>query len=481
MFIGVEGFGPHKWPSLERTRAFYRRALSVEFELEPVDTAAGLQNGAFDAVVAFVGTHSWNLDPHPDYPILFAMHGGAILDREFLNDHLHHLRTSDVLIVNCTSDITILRRFFGDRCPGFCHLPLPVDTTLFHVRDRRECRAALDIENADYVVGFVGRLLPQRNLHQFLRMVAELKQRLSPKKVMGVVVGNYWVDYPVLNYDTPNYQPYIGNLLRELNLTEDIAYFRASLSDEDLALCYGAMDCLIHPTNSIDENFGYVPVEAMAFGVPVLAAAYGGVKDTVVHGETGYLMDTWTTPSGIRMDLISGIDNATRLLLDNDLRQAMGRAGLERIREGYVYDSCAAKLVEGVKQAVVQHRAGKSQPVSAVRFESVAPAAGLLPSIERPWEYYQDVVSDYVSGAAPVPAGESRLRVAAPLIADGSGNYRLDDPAWPATFRLSPQEFDLVQRCRTVATAVEVEQETQDREVIGHLINQGLLLCSNQR
>lgn len=481
MFIGVEGFGPHEWPSLERTRSFYRRALSAEFELQPVDSAAGLLHGAFDAVLAFVGTHSWNVDPHPDYPILFAMHGGAILDREFLNDHLPRLRTSDVLIVNCTSDITILRRFFGDRCPAFCHLPLPVDTTLFHVRDRRECRAALDIENADYVVGFVGRLLPQRNLHQFLRMLAELKQRLAPQKVMGVVVGNYWVDYPILNYPTGNYQPYIGNLLRELKLTDDVAHFRANLSDEDLALCYGAMDCLIHPTNSIDENFGYVPIEAMASGVPVLAAAYGGVKDTVVHGETGFLMDTWSTLSGIRMDLISGIEKATRLLLDTSLAKEMGRAGIERVREGYVEATCAAKLVAAVKQAIAQHRAGGSQPVSPVRFESVPPVAGLLPSIERPWEYYQSVVSNYVSGAAPVPSGESRLRVAAPLIANGSGDYRLDDPAWPATFRLSPHEFDLVQRCRAVATTVEVEQETNDRQVIGHLINQGLLLCSDQR
>jgi len=478
MFIGVEGFGPHKWPSLERTRSFYHRALSSEFELQPIDSSSALLNGAFDAVLAFVGTHCWNVDRHPDYPILFAMHGGAILDREFLNDHLHKLQTSDVLILNCTSDITILRRFFGNRPPAFCHLPLPVDTTLFRPRDRHECHTALEIENGDFVLGFVGRLLPQRNLHQFLRMVAELKQRLSPQRVIGLVIGNYWVDYPVLNYATGGYQPYIGNLLRELNLTDDIVYFRANLSDEELALCYGAMDFLVHPTNSIDENFGYVPIEAMACGVPVVAAAYGGLKDTVVHGETGFLMDTWTTESGIRMDLISGIDNATRLMQEASLRDEMGKAAVKRIHEGYVYEVCAAKLVGAVKQAVREHRMGESLPVSAVRFESVPPVAGLLPSIERPWEFYQNVVSDYVSHAAPVPSAESRLRVAAPIIANGSRSYLLDDPAWPASFRLDARELALAERCRDVATAAELEQEINDRQLLERLIVQGLLLCS---
>jgi hypothetical protein len=156
----------------------------------------------------------------------------------------------------------------------------------------------------------------------------------------------------------------------------------------------------------------------------------------------------------------------------------MGIAGVKRIHEGYVYEVCAAKLVTAVKEAVKQRKARMSTAVSEVRFESMPPVAGLLPAIEQPWEYFQNVVADYVSRPAPVPTADSRLRVAAPLIPNGSGEYLLDDPAWPASFRLSPREFTLAETCRDVATVAEVVQETDDPQLLERLIVQGLLLCS---
>ncbi len=42
------------------------------------------------------------------------------------------------------------------------------------------------------------------------------------------------------------------------------------------------------------EDFGIVPVEAMASGAPVIAYKKGGVMDTVVHGKTGILFDSQT-------------------------------------------------------------------------------------------------------------------------------------------------------------------------------------------
>ncbi len=40
---------------------------------------------------------------------------------------------------------------------------------------------------------------------------------------------------------------------------------------------------------SVNEDFGMVPVEAMAYGTPVVAYASGGVLETVIDGKTGYL------------------------------------------------------------------------------------------------------------------------------------------------------------------------------------------------
>lgn len=47
------------------------------------------------------------------------------------------------------------------------------------------------------------------------------------------------------------------------------------------------------------EDFGIVPVEAMAAGAPVIANAVGGTAESVVHGRTGALVEEWT-PQALR-------------------------------------------------------------------------------------------------------------------------------------------------------------------------------------
>lgn len=479
MEIGVEGFSPHKWPSVERTRRFYARALSGEFDVRVIDDDPEADFGArSDALLSFYGRRCWGYDVHPACPVLYAMHGSPVVSQEFLQTHLGRLETTDVLIVNCTSDIEILRRFFRERAPQFCLLPLPVDTELFHPRDMAECREILPVENVDVIVGFVGRLLPQRNLHQFLRMLAELKRRLAPRTVAGLVIGNYWVDYPVLNYVTEGYPDYIGELVRGLGLTDDLIYLPARLSDEELAMCYGAMDLLIHPTNALDENFGYVPVEAMASGTPVVGAAYGGLKDSVVSGETGFLMPTWTTRSGIRMDLLRGLEDAERLLSDPALRARMSEAAVRRVRDHYTEAACASRLVRAVREAVGARRAGAARPVTMAAPRPTPEPAGLLPPLAQPWEHFQNAVSDYVSMPCPKPGPNSRLKLAAPLLSVGAGLRRLDDPAWPATFSLDESELAEVERYREPVAAEFTPDDDLGRARLARLVEDGLLICS---
>jgi len=480
MEIGVEGFSPHKWPSVERTRRFYDRALSGEFNVRVVDDdTEGDFNTRFDALLSFYGRRCWGFDVHPDCPVLYAMHGSPVVSQEFLQTHLGRLETTDVLIVNCTSDIEILRRFFQDRTPRFCLLPLPVNTELFHPRDMAECREILPVERVDLVVGFVGRLLPQRNLHQFLRLLAELKRRLAPRTVTGLVIGNYWVDYPVLNYVTEGYPDYIGELVRSLGLTDDLIYLPARLSDEELAMCYGAMDVLIHPTNALDENFGYVPVEAMASGTPVIGAAYGGLKDSVVSGETGFLMPTWVTRSGIRMDLLGGLEDAERLLSDAGLRARMSEAAVRRVRDHYTEAVCTSHLVSAIREAVGAHRAGEARPVTMAAPRPTPEPHGLLPPLAQPWEHFQNAVSDYVSGPCPKPDLNSRLRLAAPLLPAGPGLHRLDDPAWPAVFSLDEFELGVAARYGEVVAVEHPLDDELERARLARFVEDGLLICSS--
>ncbi|MBI4058537.1 glycosyltransferase [Candidatus Gottesmanbacteria bacterium] len=65
--------------------------------------------------------------------------------------------------------------------------------------------------------------------------------------------------------------------------------FLGSLSDEELDEVYQSAKGLIF--TALHEDFGMVPVEAMARGVPVIALRQGGVEESIVEGETGIFYD----------------------------------------------------------------------------------------------------------------------------------------------------------------------------------------------
>lgn len=80
---------------------------------------------------------------------------------------------------------------------------------------------------------------------------------------------------------------------------------------------------------SLAEGFGLTVAEAMWKGRPVVASAVGGIKDQVIDGETGILLDD---PA----DLAAYGDALCRLVDDADTAERMGTAARERVREHFL-------------------------------------------------------------------------------------------------------------------------------------------------
>nr|WP_226378967.1 glycosyltransferase [Pseudonocardia sp. KRD291] len=104
------------------------------------------------------------------------------------------------------------------------------------------------------------------------------------------------------------------------------------------------------------EPFGIVPLEAMSCGRPVVATAVGGLRETVVHGETGLHV------APRRADEIAAALRA--LLADPARRTAYGSAGRRRVLGAYSWDRVAESVTQ-VYEDAVRHRV-RTPAVSAV-------------------------------------------------------------------------------------------------------------------
>ena len=86
----------------------------------------------------------------------------------------------------------------------------------------------------------------------------------------------------------------------------------------DLSDFYKSIDVLVF--NSDFEALGRTPVEAMAYGVPVVASvSYGGIKEALRNNESGFLIE--------EHDVMQLVGYTSTLLHDDNLRREMGNSG----------------------------------------------------------------------------------------------------------------------------------------------------------
>jgi glycosyltransferase involved in cell wall biosynthesis len=96
----------------------------------------------------------------------------------------------------------------------------------------------------------------------------------------------------------------IGSGLEEENLKKlagENVIFKGHVSDKEKHLMIENCLGLINPV--VDEDFGIVPVEAMAHGKPVLAHKSGGHLETIVENETGLFFEE-PTPDCLSKKLV---------------------------------------------------------------------------------------------------------------------------------------------------------------------------------
>jgi len=112
---------------------------------------------------------------------------------------------------------------------------------------------------------------------------------------------------------------------------------------EEIADYYLAADILVLPSRH-PESFGRVAIEAMSYGLPVIAAAHGGALEIIEEGSTGLFFRP-NSAKALSVEL-------TALLRDAELRQRMGEAGRDRHRESFHLEAYVAKVQAELVSAI---------------------------------------------------------------------------------------------------------------------------------
>jgi phosphatidylinositol alpha 1,6-mannosyltransferase len=207
-----------------------------------------------------------------------------------------------------------------------------IDREIFNPGRRdMEWRRGLGIADDMPAIGFVGRLVMEKGLDVFSDAIDCLEQKGVRHKVL--VVG----DGPAREWF-------------ERRLPD--AVFAGFQRGEDLARAVASMDMLFNP--SVTETFGNVTLEAMAAGLPVVAARATGSESLVVDGVTGRLIRPGATEAFA--------DALAAFCTDEEARAQAGSAGCEASKR-YGWDSVNEALVSGYLRTIRQHAGGKRLPV----------------------------------------------------------------------------------------------------------------------
>jgi alpha-1,3/alpha-1,6-mannosyltransferase len=191
--------------------------------------------------------------------------------------------------------------------------------------------APISTDSNEIVVLSVSRFDPRKQLEVAIEALALLRTRIAPlefARVRLIMAGRYDATLHEQTVVLRN----LRTLARRMGVTEQVVFVLSPTSEERdrlLALCRA----VIYTPSA--EHFGYVPLEAMAAGRPVVAANNGGPAETVVHGRTGLLCPP---------DAAAFADALAELVTRTDLAQRFGGAGRDHVQQHFSIEAFGRRL-----------------------------------------------------------------------------------------------------------------------------------------
>jgi glycogen synthase len=245
--------------------------------------------------------------------------GGPI--QQFVHDVERWLVTEADRIITCSAFMRAeVGRVFDVPPSSIETIPNQVDLAAFR-------HPASSAPPARPTLLFVGRLEHEKGVQTLLRALPLVARRIPWVRLRVVGRGSFAAE--------------LERLTAALGLTGRVR-FDGWVDAERLGELYGASDAVVIP--SLYEPFGLVALEAMACGVPVIAADTGGLRELVEDEVTGIRFSAG--------DHEALAEVVVRLLGDRTLVRSLGRAGRAKVAGRETWAAAAVRTTEVYRQAV---------------------------------------------------------------------------------------------------------------------------------
>ncbi|MCY0863595.1 MAG: glycosyltransferase [Sulfobacillus sp.] len=229
--------------------------------------------------------------------------------------------TADAAIAGNQEALAVLRRK-GYQGPARV-IPLATPLSHFFPRPKDSARTRWRLPATPFLVGYVGRLVPEKGLDDLL---AALAPRLRSGTMEFVVAGN------------GPWQSLGQEAARQLGIDARIHWI-PWVSTDEMPELLAALNCLVLPSRTTPhwkEQFGRILIEAMACEIPVVGSDSGEIPQVI--GEAGLIV-----PEGDPTRLGDALD---RLYQSPALCRELGRRGRERVFARYSPEAVAGQFHE---------------------------------------------------------------------------------------------------------------------------------------
>jgi glycosyltransferase involved in cell wall biosynthesis len=192
-----------------------------------------------------------------------------------------------------------------------------------------ECFRPLTLEKQRFYLS-VGALGPHKGFDFLLQSLAMLDEKYR----MPLVIVTNQIDF--------REKAYLDDLSKQTGILVD---YCTLISDSELTKLYNQATLTLY--SPIMEPFGFVPLESMACSTPVVAVREGGVRETVIHGYTGLLVER---------DPKLFASAVQQLVSNPELMREYGKNGREHVLQNWTWDRSVTELEDYLTSGATQKK-----------------------------------------------------------------------------------------------------------------------------